>query len=118
MKMLPPEELRVIVSKHAKRRFKQRVGLPGRATITSARKALVDGLPHTALHPHPRARLERMMRRHQRTEGSFMRLHDGYAYIFAPLLSSDRAPDDPVTGVILVTVLGWDVDKQTVLGGI
>lgn len=82
---------------HAKRRFKERVGLPQRACRKAALDALSGGLaPDDLPGPH-RDRLVSMMLRHDHSGQSYARVHQGVAFVFTP---------QPIKGgVTLVTVL-------------
>jgi hypothetical protein len=77
-----PADPHVRVSTHAKRRFKLRTGLPARAARAAARRALVDGRPHTDLHPHTRAVLDAKLLRHQPEGRAFIYLHGNLGYVF------------------------------------
>lgn len=92
----------VELSVHAKRRFKQRVGLPIRAAKRASKDALLHGARLHELTVFQRLQLSDMMQRHMAAANDmrFVRVHKGHAYVFA--LKKDGR-------VVVVTVLPyWD----------
>lgn len=90
--------MQVGISIHAKRRFKERTGLPARAVRSHARKALTHGKALDQLHFDSRRRLGDMSARHAPGEETTIRVLGGVAYVFA---DDWRAPGS----LVLVTVL-------------
>lgn len=100
----------LILTKHARQRFKQRTGLPIRALARAARRALFEGVPPEALPPLMRDKILASITRHKgNVHRQIARVFDGQCYIFAPL-DPDRRE-----GFALITVLpGYDPDVDLV----
>lgn len=89
------------LTRHARKRFRERTGLPIRAADSCAAKALTKGLSPDELPPVLRTKLLASFDRHAEGDKalSFGRVYGGHAYVFCP---SD-GPDGPF--LTLVTVL-------------
>lgn len=77
-------DFEIEVSKHAKRRFKERTNLPPRAVYKAVRDALEFGAAVEDLPFFHRDRLNRMLRSHDKTGTVFCRVHGGVAYVLRP----------------------------------
>lgn len=92
------------LSRHARRRFKERTGLPIRAADTTAGKALMQGKAPNQLPPHLESKLLNSLARNQsHDKTAFARVYRGFAYVFAAGVDLS----DP--HLLLITVLpGYD----------
>lgn len=90
--------MKIEVTHHAKRRFKQRAGLPARATLRAAQRAFNEGLRVRDLPSHLGADLRAQTARHDPRGRSFVRVQNGVGFVFTP---KDGEPGT----VVLITVL-------------
>jgi hypothetical protein len=99
-----PVHLPVRLSTHARRRFKQRSGLPIRAVGKAAATALARGRGPEALPRGLRLKLTNSIARHTENRGkhTFARVHRGFAFIF---VVEPAGATDPSPILLLVTVL-------------
>ena len=88
----------VIVTNHAAKRFKQRVGLPKTACQRHAEKAFIDGLRHTDVRGSAKRYLDKLFLEHRTANN--MRVYGQFVYLFK--------------GKVLVTVLNL---PRSVRGG-
>lgn len=98
--MSAAEPFDIRLTHHARRRFKERVGLPVRAAKTAARRAYYEGVRLEDLPFFQRDRLSRMAAAHTRqsSDVTVMRIFQGSAYVYVTTLLDPRTR-------LLVTIL-------------
>lgn len=90
--------MKIEVTNHAKRRFKQRCGLPARATRRAAERAFRTGTRVRDLPWVLREELHEKIGRHDPSKRSFVRIHNDVGFVFAPKAYTSGT-------VVLITVL-------------